>query len=84
MNQYHIRFNKSKGQPGRGTADHAWRVFENGKEYLFKHFKIEGVLVHDLVTGNGAGGDDWNMYCQGYMTIDRETSTAIITDHFKE
>jgi hypothetical protein len=80
MNQYHIRFNKSRGQPGRGTVDHVWRVFENGQEYLFKHFKIEGVPVHDLVTDNGAGSDDWNMACEGYLTIDRETSTAIITD----
>jgi hypothetical protein len=54
-------------------------VFENGKEYLFKHFRIEGLTVTDSVSGNGAGGDDWNMTCQGYMTIDRETSTAIIT-----
>jgi hypothetical protein len=55
-----------------------WRVFENGQEYLFKHFRIEGLVVTDSVTGNGAGGDDWNMSCQGYMTIDKETSTAII------
>jgi len=79
MNTYLIRFNKSRGQPGRGTPDHVWRVFENGKEYLFKHFRIEGLTVTDSVTGNGIGGDDWNMSCQGYMTIDRETSTAIIT-----
>jgi len=78
MNQYHIRFNKSRGQPGRGSADHVWRVFENGREYLFKHFRIEGPVVSDSVTGNGAGGDDWNMTCHGYLTIDRETSTAII------
>jgi hypothetical protein len=78
MNQYHIRFNKSRGQPGRGSVDHVWRVFENGREYLFKHFRIEGPIVSDSVTGNGSGGDDWNMTCQGYLTIDRETSTAII------
>ena len=30
MNKYHIRFNKSRGQPGRGSMDHVWRVFENG------------------------------------------------------
>ena len=41
MNKYHIRFNKSRGQEGRGTMDHVWRVFENGdKEYLVKNFKI--------------------------------------------
>jgi hypothetical protein len=79
MNQYHIRFNKSRGQPGRGTPDHAWRVFENGREFLFKHFKIDGVPVYDLVTDNGGGGDDWNMACEGYMTVDYATSTAVIS-----
>jgi hypothetical protein len=78
MNQYHIRFNKSRGQPGRGSRDHVWRVFENGREYLFKHFRIEGLTVIDSVTGNGNGGDDWNMSCEGHMTIDHETSTAVI------
>jgi hypothetical protein len=79
MNTYHIRFNKSRGQPGRGSLDHVWRVFENGKEYIFKHFRIEGLTVADSVTGDGSGNDDWNMTCEGYMTIDKETSTAIIT-----
>lgn len=73
MNKYLIRFNKSRGQPGRGTADHAWRVFENNQEYLFKHIKIN-VPVTDERTG-----EDWNICCHGTMTIDRETSTAIIS-----
>jgi hypothetical protein len=78
MNKYHIRFNKSRGQPGRGTKDHVWRVFENGgKEYLFKHIKIE-VPVRDEVTGDGQGNDDWNFACEGQLIIDRETSTGII------
>lgn len=78
MNKYHIRFNKTRGQPGRGTAEHVWRVFENGrKEYLVKHFKIN-VPVHDEVTGDGKGGDDWNMCCFGVLTMEKETSTAII------
>ena len=72
MNKYLIRFNKSKGQPGRGTEDHAWRVFENGKEYLFKHLKIS-VPVDDEQTG-----PDFNIRCYGIMIIDKETSTAII------
>jgi len=78
MNHYNIRFNKSRGQPGRGSMDHVWRVFENGeKEYLVKHFKVN-VPVYDEVTGNGIGGDDWNMACDGYIVFDKDTSTAII------
>jgi hypothetical protein len=70
-NTYHIRFNKSRGQPGRGSKDHVWRVFENGREYIFKHVNIT-VPVHDAVTGDGYGNDD----C--VLTIDKETSTAHI------
>ena len=32
MKKYSIRFNKSRGQIGRGTVDHVWRVFEEEKE----------------------------------------------------
>jgi hypothetical protein len=75
MNKYHIRFNKSRGQPGRGTMDHVWRVFENGdKEYLFKHVKI------NVPSFDEATGEDYNICCSGFLTIDRETSTAIIND----
>ena len=73
LNKYLIRFNKSRGQPGRGTMDHVWRVFENDKEYLFKHFKLEVPAESEM-----SAGPDWNIACHGYMTIDRETSTAII------
>ena len=73
MNKYLIRFNKSRGQDGRGTPDHVWRVFENGKEYLFKNFKLEVPSESEV-----SPGPDWNVACSGYMTIDRETSTAII------
>lgn len=72
-NKYLIRFNKSRGQPGRGTPDHVWRVFENGKEFLCKHIKINAP-VHDERTN-----DDWNICCYGTMTIDKETSTISIT-----
>lgn len=77
-NTYHIRFNKSRGQTGRGSRDHVWRVFENGNEYIFKHVKIS-VPVHDEVTGDGQGNDDWNFCCSGILTIDKETSTAHIS-----
>lgn len=73
MNKYLIRFNKTKGQLGRGTDDHAWRVFENGQEYLFKHLNITVPIVDEQT------GPDYNICCFGHMTIDKETSTAIIS-----
>lgn len=80
MNRYHIRFNKTRGQPGRGTIEHVWRVFENGKkEYIVKHFKLN-VPSFDEVTGNGSGNDDWNICCVGYISIDKITSTATINN----
>jgi hypothetical protein len=77
QNKYLIRFNKTRGQPGRGTLDHVWRVFENDFEYLCKHIKIE-VPIHDEVSSNGNGHDDWNICCYGTMTIDKATSTIYI------
>jgi hypothetical protein len=72
MNKYLIRFNKSRGQPNRGTVDHAWRVFENGKEFLCKHVTI------NVPSKSERTNDDWNMACEGIMTIDKETSTITI------
>ena len=77
MNKYLIRFNKSRGQPGRGTPEHVWRVFENGQEYLFKHIDIQ-VPCRDQVSQDTTGNDDWNIGCEGFMIIDKETSTATI------
>jgi hypothetical protein len=70
--KYSIRFNKTRGMEGRGTVDHVWRVFENGKEYLFKHVKI------NVPSFSERDGEDWNIACYGKMTIDRDNSTAII------
>jgi hypothetical protein len=72
MNHYSIRFNKSRGNPGRGTEEHAWRVFENEKEYLFKHVQI------NCPSYSERSGEDWNISCDGFMVIDRENSIAII------
>ena len=72
MNKYQIRFNKSRGMPGRGTEEHAWRVFENGKEYLCKHICIQVPATDER------SGEDWNIACQGYMVIEKETSTITI------
>lgn len=80
MNKYHIRFNKTRGQPGRGTMEHVWRVFENDKEYLFKHLDIT-VPVKSEKDPNGV---DYNICCEGFLNIDRETSTAKITATIEE
>lgn len=76
MNEYKIRYNHSRGQPGRGTNEHVWRVFENGREYIVKNVKIN-------VSSEGKIDDDemhWNIVCYGYLEIDKVTSTAIIND----
>jgi len=75
MNTYQIRFNKSRGQAGRGSMDHVWRVFENGKEFLFKNLDITAPVKSE----KDANGTDYNIVCQGFMSIDRDTSTARIT-----
>ena len=74
MNKYLIRFNKSRGQPSRGTLDHVWRIFEQDKEYLVKNFQINvpSFSEKDKIS------QDWNLACNGYLTFDKETSTAII------
>ncbi len=72
MNKYLIRFNKSRGQANRGTMAHVWRVFENEKEYLVKHFEL------NVPSKSEQTGGDWNVACTGNMVLDRETSTAII------
>ncbi len=75
MNKYAIRFNKTRGLPGRGSVDHVWRVFENdSQEYLFKHLNIT-VPVKSEKDANGA---DYNICCDGFLTIDWTTSTAHI------
>jgi hypothetical protein len=79
MNTYQIRFNKSRGQAGRGSIDHVWRVFENGKEYLFKNLDISVPVKSEKDTNSV----DYNIVCKGYMTVDRETSTAVITSKQK-
>lgn len=75
MNKYRIRFNKTRGTPGRGSRDHVWRVFENDQEYLFKHFNMEVPAKSEKEPGS----EDWNVVCEGYLHIDYETSTATIS-----
>jgi len=71
MNKYLIRFNKSKGQPGRGSDEHVWRVFENGREVLAKHVRIQ------VPSWSEADGPDWNMECTGMMLFFEDTDTAV-------
>ena len=74
MNKFRIRFNKSRGEPGRGTIDHVWRVFEDEREYLFKNLDIQVPVKSEKETNS----EDYNIVCFGMLNIDRETSTAII------
>ena len=76
--KYIIRFNKSRGEPGRGTLDHVWRIFEGEKaqkEYLFKHFAINVPCTSERT------GNEWNVSCNGVLAIDKATSTATINSH---
>jgi hypothetical protein len=54
--------------------EHVWRIFENGKEYLFKNLNITAPIKSE----KDANGIDYNIVCQGYLTIDKATSTANI------
>ena len=57
MNKYRIRFNKSRGQPGRGTVDHVWRVFEGDKEYLVKNV----IFLVSSFSEKEENSEDWNI-----------------------
>lgn len=72
MNHYLIRFNKSAGQPGRGSPEHVWRVFENGNEYLARHVRIE------VPSWSEQSGPDWNIACKGSMLFFSDTDTVVI------
>ena len=72
MNRYVIRFNKTRGEPNRGSLDHVWRVFENDQEYLVKNVEI------NVPSKGEKTGEDWSIVCHGTMKINAATSTAII------
>ena len=74
MNKYTIRFNKTKGQPGRGSIDHAWRVFENGQEILAKHVHIKVPVWTEIDVNNV----DYNIACHGQMMFYNDTNTVVI------
>ena len=73
--KFRIRYNKSAGQPGRGSVDHKWRVFdENNKEHLCKKVVLKGLAW----TEQDPNGVDWNMVSEGEIHIDRENSIITI------
>jgi hypothetical protein len=67
-----VRYNKSRGQVGRGSVDHVWRVFENSKEYVVKNVQI------NVPSWGAKTGEDWSICCEGIITVDKETSTITI------
>lgn len=71
MNKYHIRFNHQHNGSGK-----TWRVFENGVEYLVEHLDIQVPLRDEVTTENKV--EKWNVYCEGYLTINN--NTALITN----
>jgi hypothetical protein len=75
MNKYQIRFNQTRGQEGRGSLQHVWRVFENDKEFIFKN-----VILNVPSYGEEGPPGNWNICCHGIMEIDKTTSTAIINN----
>ena len=72
MSHFLIRFNKTAGQPGRGTREHVWRVFEDGREHLARHVRI---LVPSY---SEQDGPDWNIACDGKLMYYSDTDTAVI------
>ena len=67
-----VRYNKTRGQPGRGTLEHVWRVFDGPKEYLAKNVKI------NVPSWGAKTGEDWSICCEGVIEVDRDTSTITI------
>ena len=72
--KYRIRFNKSCGQPGRGTVEHVWRVFQGDREWLARHVIIE------VPSRSEREGQDWNIVCKGIMLFFEDTDTVVIVE----
>jgi hypothetical protein len=67
-----VRYNKTRGQVGRGSVDHVWRIFDNNKEYVVKNVRI------NVPSWGAKTGEDWSICCEGVITVDKETSTITI------
>ena len=72
MLKYRIRFNKTRGQPGRGTTEHVWRVLQGNTEWLARHVIIE------VPSRSEQEGPDWNIVCEGTMLFFDDTDTVVI------
>lgn len=72
MPKYRVRFNKSRGQPGRGTKDHVWRVLQGNDEWLAKQIMIQ------VPSRGEQEGQDWNIVCEGTLLFFADTDTAVI------
>lgn len=70
--KYRVRFNKSRGQPGRGTEEHVWRVLQDDTEWLARHVIIE------VPSRSEQEGPDWNIVCEGIMLFFEDTDTVVI------
>jgi hypothetical protein len=77
VNRYLIRFNRTRGQPGRGTEQHVWRVFENEQEYITTQVKINVPSWSEM-----SDGPDWNIACYGFMVVDHDTGTVTINNSY--
>jgi len=65
------------GLPGSGKTTLAVSL----KKYLEFNgdlLKINVSPSYSETTGNGLGSDDWNISCEGFISLDKETSTATI------
>ncbi len=73
--RFRIRYNKTAGQPGRGSKEHVWRVFdESNKEYICKNIfmKNESWGEKEELT------PDYNIVTNGEIQIDKEKSLITI------
>lgn len=67
-----VRFNKRRGEPGWGSRDHVWRVFDGPKQYVVKHVRL------NVPSWGAPTGEDYSMCCNGVLFFDRVTSTITI------
>jgi hypothetical protein len=57
-------------------VNHVWRVFENGREILAKHVRIQVPSWTEL----DANGQDYNIACVGTLLFFNDTDTVVIKE----